>query len=500
VARTLPRQPLWARSLGAVLRTALQSGAARRAALTLVDRALYNLLVVKNAQDLPLGTQFDKYTMARNLLWTVDRALASGRIAEPVRDALVNVMLEGVLLTELPGHHEAIRSGSEAPPGFLTISPTGRCNLRCKGCYAGSSNRGSESLPYPLVSRVVEEKTRLWGSHFTVVSGGEPFLWRDGGKDLVELARQHSDNLFLVYTNGTLIDEALASRLAQVGNISPAISVEGLEKETDERRGKGCFSRILGAFHNLREAGVPFGVSLTATRGNAEVVLAEETVDFYFRGQGALYAWVFQYMPIGKSYKLREMVTPEQRVWMLRRFQQLIREEGLFIADFWNGGPVSDGCISAGRSGGYLYIDWQGNVTPCVFFPYASDNIRDVYASGRTLDDVIESPLFVAVRTWQKDYSYCKPAADCGNQLLPCAIRDHHGIARAAVVEHHAKPINEEAADALEDEAYARGLIEYGRQVAALTDPIWREEYVQLRLEDVERPSQPGGASHTAAT
>jgi MoaA/NifB/PqqE/SkfB family radical SAM enzyme len=493
--RSLGKRPLWARSLGVVLKATLESGTARRAVLALVDRALYDLLVVRNTQRLPLGTQFDKYTMARNLLWTVDRALASGLIAEAVRDALVGVMLEGVLLTELPGHHEAIRAGRDAPPGFLTISPTGRCNLSCAGCYAGSSSYRGESLTYELVSRVVEEKTRLWGSHFTVVSGGEPFLWRDDGKDLVELAGQHTDNLFLVYTNGTVIDEDLASRLAGVGNISPAISVEGLEKETDERRGEGCFSRILRAFKNLREAGVPFGVSLTATRRNADVVLSEETVDFYFRTQGAIYAWVFQYMPIGSSYKLREMVTPGQRVRMLRRFQRLIREEGLFIADFWNGGPVSDGCISAGRSGGYLYIDWHGNVTPCVFFPYASDNIRDVYASGRTLDDVLESPLFRAVRRWQKEYSYCKPASECGNQLVPCAIRDHHQIVRAAVAEHDAKPINDEAAEALEDEAYAEGLVRYGREVAELTDPIWEHEYVELKLADVRRPPAPQAAA-----
>ena len=38
-----------------------------------------------------------------------------------------------------------------------------------------------------------------------------------------------------MYTNGTLIDEKMAQRMAEVGNITPAISVEGFEKKTDER-------------------------------------------------------------------------------------------------------------------------------------------------------------------------------------------------------------------------------------------------------------------------
>ncbi len=491
MARTLGKQPLWARSLAYVTRAAVQNKTARRAAWSLVDRRLYDLLVTKNPQHLPLGTQFDKYVMSRNLLWAVEDAIGRGRVAGAVRDALIGIMIEGVLLSELPRHHEALSEGREAPPGFLTISPTGRCNLSCSGCYAASSRDRGQSLPYEIVDRVIGDKTRAWGSHFTVISGGEPFMWKDGDKGLFDLAAAHRDNLFLVYTNGTLIDSDCASRLADVGNVSPAISVEGLQEETDTRRGKGTFEKILEAFESLRKARVPFGISVTATRSNAERVLSDEVVDFYFRRQGATYGWVFQYMPIGRGYKLREMVTPEQRVAMLRRWQRLIRDDGLFIADFWNGGPVSDGCISAGRSGGYLYIDWNGNVTPCVFFPYASDNIRDVYASGRTVDDVLDSPLFKTIRQWQREYSYCKPVPDCGNQLLPCLIRDHHEMARRAVLELGAKPINEEAAQALEDRAYYEGLQAYGRRVHELTDPIWRHEYMGMAPEAARRPPPP---------
>ena len=121
-----------------------------------------------------------------------------------------------------------------------------------------------------------------------------------------------------MYTNGTLINEKMAQRMAEVGNITPAISVEGFEKETDGRRGKGVYKRILKAFENLRNTGVPFGISITAMKSNAEFVLSDEFMDFYFEQQGAIYGWIFQYMPIRRNYTLDLMVTPEQRKWMLK--------------------------------------------------------------------------------------------------------------------------------------------------------------------------------------
>jgi len=80
-------------------------------------------------------------------------------------------------------------------------------------------------------------------------------------------------------------------------------------------------------------------------------------------------------MPIGRGFTLDLLPSPEQRVWMWQRTWQVIRERQVFLADFWNLGPCSNGCISAGRGGGYLYIDWNGKVMPCVFVPYSPVNI-----------------------------------------------------------------------------------------------------------------------------
>jgi MoaA/NifB/PqqE/SkfB family radical SAM enzyme len=284
-----------------------------------------------------------------------------------------------------------------------------------------------------------------------------------------------------MYTNGTLIDKEMAKKLAEVGNITPAISVEGFENETDARRGKGVHKKILEAMENLRSVGVPFGISITATRNNADLVVSDEIIDFYFKQQGAVYGWIFQLMPIGRADCLDLMVSPEQRLKMFRQTQHLVKDNKIFIADFWNSGCVANGCISAGKSGGYLYIEWNGSVTPCVFNPYSPVNINNVYKSGGTLNDVLREPFFESIRQWQKDYALNKKPNEMGSWLTPCAIKDHYGMMKDLLIKHQPKPIDEAAQEALKDPEYQNGLEKYGKDVAEMIDPVWKKEYLKAK-------------------
>jgi MoaA/NifB/PqqE/SkfB family radical SAM enzyme len=371
---------------------------------------------------------------------------------------------------------------------LLLISPGGRCNLACKGCYAASHPGDLPSLDAETFNRILHEKRDLWGSYFTVISGGEPLLWQDGEWDILKIIEHHPTQLFLMYTNGTLITDEVARKMADLGNITPAISVEGFESQTDDRRGKGVFKKILTAFENLRRHGVPFGVSATPTRWNWDVITSDAFVDFYFEQQGALYAWLFQYMPIGRGHSTDMMVPPKDRVEMMHRMNRLIRERKAFMADFWNSGPVSRGCISAGRSYGYFYIDWNGDISPCSFVPYAAGNIHDIYASGGDLNTVLNLPFFKRIREWQNEYGYEKPNQEIGNWLCPCIMRDHFSRLKDIALETKAEPINKEAAEALHDMEYFKRMIEYDEEIDRLTQPIWTEEYLN-RSETKENNS-----------
>ena len=47
----------------------------------------------------------------------------------------------------------------------------------------------------------------------------------------------------------------------------------------------------------------------------------------------------------------------------------------------------SDVRSQGGRAGGYFHVNWNGDVAPCVFCPYAPKNINEVFENGGTLNE-----------------------------------------------------------------------------------------------------------------
>lgn len=313
------------------------------------------------------------------------------------------------------------------PPYLMVISPTMKCNLNCYGCYAGQYSR--TELGLESVVRLVDEG-KQYGIFFIVISGGEPFVW----DRLLELFEIESDVYFQVYTNGTLIDESVADQLSRLGNVLPCISVEGFEEETDRRRGRGHFARILRAMDALRRHGVVFGFSATATCSNNELIVSDRFVDFYER-QGCFIGWYFNYVPIGRRPDLSLMPTPEQRIHRRRRLLRLRSEHRIMLADFWNDGPMTGGCIAGGRS--YLHINSNGDAEPCVFTHFAVDNIAD-----KSLLEILSSDFF---RTIRSRIPYCE------NYLRPCMIIDHPALLREFVGRFGARPTHPGAGALLDD-------------------------------------------------
>ncbi len=464
---------------------ALYRDTLRRTVMKQIERRVLAHVKASASPNRPAQVTQDKMDLMRALIRSIDRAFERRQVSPKVARRLLRVLVVNTILREneeIQRAEQAFveRHDGHAPPITMVLSPTKVCNLHCIGCYANSSRDTIDRLEWDVLERIVREARSLWGMRFFTISGGEPLAYRSQGKGILDLFAEFDDCFFMMYTNGTLIDRRTAERMAELGNVVPAISVEGLEEATDARRGQGVFRRILQAMENLRSAGVIFGISLTATRHNAEHILSDEFVDFFFGQQQAVFGWLFQYMPIGRGYTLELLPTPEQRLWMWRRTWQLIRERYIMLADFWNCGTVSDGCIAAGRDAGYLYIDWSGRVMPCVFVPYSPVNIHDVYQRGGTLDDIYEVPYFRAIRQWQWDYGFGKQRPEeHGNWLIPCSLRDHYRDGRALIDHYRPEPEDESAKEALADPVYYKGLLAYDQKLQETFDPIWREKYLR---------------------
>lgn len=424
----------------------------------------------------PPGVIDDKTAMSLAILRSVRIALNEYNLSQETIEKVFQVLIRDLFLEKKLRVEKSVAFREKFgfnTPSFLVISPSKACNLRCVGCYADSDAQ-VQSLDWDLVDQIVTDARELWGTQFIVISGGEPMAYKSQGKTILDLVEKHPKSYFMMYTNGTLIDDEAAARMAKLGNIVPTISLEGWREQTDARRGEGVFDQVMATMDRLFESGVLYGVSLTATRDNAEVLLSDSFIDFLFRNKHILIGWIFQYMPIGRSYTLDLMPTPDQRLWMWNQSWKMVREKQYFLADFWNHGTVVDGCLSAGghNNGGYFYIEWNGNVTPCVFVPYSPVNVNDVYASGGNLNDVYGDPFFAGARNWQKGSSK-------GNLLMPCLIRDHNDVLRELIRKHEANPIDPNAESAILDGDYAKGLDEYAESYRQLADPVWERNYLR---------------------
>jgi len=349
-------------------------------------------------------------------------------------------------LTEELGH---------APPVTLVVNPTMNCNLRCRGCYSFEYSR--DGMMEPALMRKVLREARDMGIRFITLSGGEPFSY----KHLFEIVEEFHDLTFMSYTNGTLIDDKIADRLAQVGNLIPAISVEGYQEQTDARRGPGVYDRVLAAMERLNSRGVLFGISITLTRLNSDLVTKDDVLDYYL-GRGARFAWLFNYIPVGMAPEVDLMPTAEQRDLLRQSVVRWRKTRPVFLGDFWNDGATCGGCLSASK---YAHVSADGYVQPCTFVHFYTHNIRE-----HSLREIFQSPFFKSIRAAQPYGT---------NLLRACKVIDHPEVLRRLVAESNAKPAYPGAEAIISDPAFMARIDKYAEDYKAIADEAWKGEDYQ---------------------
>jgi MoaA/NifB/PqqE/SkfB family radical SAM enzyme len=259
--------------------------------------------------------------------------------------------------------------GLTVPP-IAIFSITNGCNLRCKGCYAQAirGDAPDELSPEKLRS-IVAEADEL-GISFFVIAGGEPLT----RPEIVDIARDYPHIVFLLVTNGMLLDQGLIDRLKGQPNTVPVLSIEGTQAETDERRGRGVHERLRQKMKELKAAGVFFSLSFTMTRSNFDTVtdpafLAEAVAE------GCRLFIHLEYTPIREGTD-DWVITNAQREAMknlVAGFRKRFR--AVFIAVPWDE-EEQGGCLASGR--GFVHISANGDLEPCPFAPYSDANLLRV--------------------------------------------------------------------------------------------------------------------------
>ena len=176
-----------------------------------------------------------------------------------------------------------------------SIAMTHRCHLRCVHCYLGCERQalpaGGEldtAFWLSLVDQVADA-----GCLNLLITGGEPLL----RPDFARVYRQARERgiLVTVFTNATLVDEAIVHLFEELPPQEVEVSLYGASEEVYERVTgvKGSYRRCLAAVDRLLDRGVSVGLkSVILTDNQHEIsALRKMATDrgLDFRVDGALF-------------------------------------------------------------------------------------------------------------------------------------------------------------------------------------------------------------------
>jgi MoaA/NifB/PqqE/SkfB family radical SAM enzyme len=276
------------------------------------------------------------------------------------------------------------RPGDPLLPPFLFISVTNDCNLCCQGCWVTPSTPPAVMAP-EVLDRVITRWERR-GAFFFGLLGGEPLMV----PGLMDIAARHPKSCFQVFTNGLLLDDAVAARMSELGNVTPLISVEGVGEAGDHRRGgRDVTTRALEALDICRRHRLIAGVATSVCRTNIDD-LATESFLREMISRGALYAWYYIYRPVGPNPS-PEIALSADDILRLRRFLVDVRSRVpiLVVDAYWDERGRALCPAAAGLS---HHINPSGHVEPCPVIQFAGDSVGD----GTRADAIVESSVFLA--------------------------------------------------------------------------------------------------------
>jgi MoaA/NifB/PqqE/SkfB family radical SAM enzyme len=277
------------------------------------------------------------------------------------------------------------KEGLLVPPVMIT-SITSRCNLSCAGCYMHGRGERTKAEMSPVVLTSVVDQAAELGVSIIVIAGGEPLIRED---EILTLARAHPAILFPVFTNGLMIDEGLAEKIAGCRNIVPVISFEGFREDTDTRRGSGVFDRLLAVCALLRSRNIFFGCSLTTSRENFGRVTSGEFIHEMLDTGARAFTFV-EFVPMAPGTE-DLVLTPEQKATLSAILAAYNQQYPAIFIGFPGDEDTYGGCLAAGR--GFVHVSPSGDLEPCPAAPFSDASLAAI-----PLKDALRSRLLSRIR------------------------------------------------------------------------------------------------------
>ncbi|MGL4943713.1 MAG: radical SAM/SPASM domain-containing protein [Thermoguttaceae bacterium] len=272
-----------------------------------------------------------------------------------------------------------LRRGEHFPP-FLFFAVTGKCPLRCRGCWIDDRREIS-----PEIIDAAIESAATQSVFFHTLLGGEPLLY----PHLWDIIARHKRCYFQIITAGQSLDSKTVAKIKKLGNVSPLVSIDGLETTNDNRRGAGTYERAIDGCRELQRQRLLYGVACVVTAENLDEVVTTEFVK-QFIDLGAMYLWFYVFRPVGGSPSPELCLSAEQLVTLRTRLLALRRRMPIVLIDtYWD--AEGRAVCPASRGMGY-HIGPSGSIEPC---PPLACCRETVYDNGGDIAKTIRDSTFL---------------------------------------------------------------------------------------------------------
>ena len=293
--------------------------------------------------------------------------------------------------------------------GYLRVSLTERCNLRCRYCMPAEGisdlTPSHELLTTKEVERVINVFARA-GASKVRLTGGEPTLRRDLVDICAAIKRDNPGVKSLgLTTNGMkLLSRSdgvrLVDALAASGVDSVNVSLDSLDADVFSRmtrRPASTHKRVLDAIDACASLGLNVKVNCVVLRGENE----HELVDFAERWDASVKVRFIEWMPFsGNAYDAKRLVPYAEMMKMLPHLVPLPSSDRHDTTKWWTAGGSQVGFITSMSehfcgSCNRVRVTADGSLKTCLF---GSDSVslRDALRSGvsdRELGDLIQGAL-----------------------------------------------------------------------------------------------------------
>lgn len=255
------------------------------------------------------------------------------------------------------------------------IEITYKCNVDCIHCYCQHLNEPvkRQELTTDEWKRVLDELAQLGVLNLTM-SGGEIFI----RKDFWDIAYHGKKNHFALcfYTNGTMIDEEKADRLANLKPYKMEMSLLSPVEEMHDllAQKKGSYQRVMRSCRLLKERNIPFILKTVLLKENVK-----HTKELWEKAKELGAVKEFQF-GIGVTIKNDGSTSPFQHKASQEELFEYMTADGPKPFEVFPDQTPEDmkNKSSCGAANNTIAVTPYGDILPCIQLPIPMGNAREI--------------------------------------------------------------------------------------------------------------------------